>query len=558
MSVLESLLPGKNLLHIENCDIDEVESTITVKVSSVQTKVTCPICDFPTTKIHSHYERKLADLSWANYSTSLELRVRKFFCINNECFRRIFTERLPNTVVPWARRTIRFASQLKNIGLALGGTAGIRLSKQLGLKTSRNTLLNLVRTIPLPSFNSLKIIGVDDFCFRKCKTYGTIIVDLETNKPVTLLKDRSAETLSSWLKEHPGIKIVSRDRARAYEKGITEGASEAIQVADRFHLLQNLAQTLYEMFGIHSQEFKEVEKIRNQSSVIKDEENIVISTTPTLAPAPKKQQHSSEQRRTRRFEKYSYVWELHSQGWSAKAIAKKLGIGCTTVFRYLRNPTFIERRGRSDKGRSLVTPYQDYIIKRWNEGCRETKILFEEIKQQGFSGSYTTVSRYTTRLRECQGLKKRQRCSTKRLPKIIKPSKKPLTPYSAAWLILGSSDVSLMSKSEQEELIILLKAQSPSLREGIKLAENFISLVRQKQVWKLDSWLKRAYNSIVSPFKRFAKSLSEDYSAVKAAITMSWSNGPVEGQINRLKMLKRQMYGRAKLDLLTRRFLLQI
>ncbi|MEM9926907.1 MAG: transposase, partial [Cyanobacteria bacterium P01_D01_bin.50] len=377
-------------------------------------------------------------------------------------------------------------------------------------------------------------------------------------KPVTLLKDRSAETLSSWLKEHPGIKIVSRDRARAYEKGIKEGAPEAIQVADRFHLLQNLAQTLYEVFGTHNKEFKEVEKIRNQSSVIKDEENIVVSTTPTLAPAPTKQQKKAEQRRTRRFEKYQKIWELHSQGWSAKAIAKKLGIGCTTVFRCLRNPTFIERRGRSDKGRSLVTPYQDYIIKRWNEGCRETKILFEEIKQQGFSGSYTTVSRYTTRLRECQGLKKRQRYSTKRLPKIIKASKKPLTPYSAAWLILGNSDVSLISKSEQEELIMLLKAQSPSLKEGIELAQKFISLVRQKKVWKLDSWLKRAYNSTILPFKRFAKSLFEDYSAVKAAITMSWSNGPVEGQINRLKMLKRQMYGRAKLDLLTRRFLLQI
>ena len=189
MSVLESLLPGENILHIENCDINEAESTITVKVSSVQAKINCPICDFPTTKIHSHYERKLADLSWANYSTSLELRVRKFFCINTECFRRIFTERLPNTVVPWARQTIRFASQLKNIGLALGGAAGIRLSKQLGFNASRNTLLNLVRKIPLPLFDSLKIIGVDDFCFRKCKTYGTIIVDLETNKPVTLLKE---------------------------------------------------------------------------------------------------------------------------------------------------------------------------------------------------------------------------------------------------------------------------------------------------------------------------------------------------------------------------------
>lgn len=317
------------------------------------------------------------------------------------------------------------------------------------------------------------------------------------------------------------------------------------------------AQTLYELFGIHSKDLKEVEQAQYQNYLIKDEENIVVSTSPTDAPPPVKQKEKAEQRRATRLENHQKTWELHSQGMNAGVIAQKLGISRTTVFRNLRNPTFIERRGRSDKGRTLVSSYQDYIIKRWNEGCRETKILFEEIKEQGYSGSYATVTRYTARLRECQGLKKRQRYSTKRLPKIIKPSKKPLTPYSATWLILGSSD-SETSESEREELITSLKVQNPSLRQGIELAENFISLVRQRKEEELDSWLNQAYNSILSPFSRFAKSLLEDYSAVKAAVTMAWSNGPVEGQINRLKMLKRQMYGRAKIDLLTRRFLLQI
>lgn len=557
MEVLKSLLPDKNLLLLESCNIDEERAEIIVLVSSVQTSVKCPVCNETTHKIHSHYERKLADLSWANYSTLLQLRVRKFFCINTECKRRIFTERLTDIVAPWARRTMRLASRLTAVGLALGGAAGVSLSQRLGLNTSRNTLLNLVRRIPLPSSDSLKIIGVDDFCFRKGKTYGTIVVNLENNQPVTLLKDRSSETLSSWLKEHPGIKIVSRDRAKAYEKGIKEGAPDAIQVADRFHLLQNLAQTLYEVFGIYSKDLKEVEQLQNQASVIRDEENIVVVTSPTEAPPPIKQKQKAEQRRAKRQENHQKTWELHSQGMNARAIAQRLGISRTTVFRNLRNPTFVERRGRSDKGRGLVKPYQDYIIKRWNEGCRETKIIFEEIKQQGYVGSYATVTRYTARLRECQGLKKRQRFSTVRLPKIVKPSRKPLTPYSVTWLILGSSD-SGVSESQREELIMSLKAQSPNLREGIELAENFISLVSQRQKEELDSWLNRAYNSILSPFSRFAKSLLEDYSAVKASVTMSWSNGPVEGQINRLKMLKRQMYGRAKLDLLTRRFLLQI
>ncbi len=479
MKILENLLPDKNLLQLESCNLDEEQGIVKLLVSSIQTSAKCPVCNSPTHKIHSHYERKLADLSWANYSTSIELRVRKFFCINTECKRRIFTERLASIVLPWARRTTRFASQLTAIALANGGAAGVRLSQRLGFNISRNTLLNLVRRIPLPLFDSLKIVGVDDFCFRKCKTYGTIVVDLEKNRPVTLLKDRSAETLSSWLKEHPGIEVVSRDRAKAYEKGIKEGAPNAIQVADRFHLLQNLAQTLYEMFGIYSKDLKEVEQVYNQASVIKDEENIVVATYPSEAQPPVKQKQKAEQRRAKRKENHQKTWELHSQGMNAGVIAQKLGISRTTVFRNLRNPTFIERRGRSDKGRTLVSSYQDYIIKRWNEGCRETKIIFEEIKQQGYSGSYATVTRYTARLRECQGLKKRQRYSTKRLPKIIKPSQKILTPYSATWLILGSSNIDI-SESERDEIIMSLKTKNPSLKEGIELALNFISLVNQK------------------------------------------------------------------------------
>ncbi|GJD22664.1 transposase [Rivularia sp. IAM M-261] len=161
------------------------------------------------------------------------------------------------------------------------------------------------------------------------------------------------------------------------------------------------------MFGIHSKDLKEVEQVYNQASVIKDEENIVVATSPSEAPPPVKQKQKAEQRRAKRKENHQKIWELHSQGMNAGVIAQKLGISRTTVFRNLRNPTFIERRGRSDKGRTLVSSYQDYIIKRWNEGCRETKIIFEEIKQQGYSGSYATVTRYTARLRECQGLKKR-------------------------------------------------------------------------------------------------------------------------------------------------------
>lgn len=239
MELLYHLLPDKTNLQLETWHLDEAQASIKLMLFSTQALVKCPVCSKPTHRIHSRYERTLADLPWADHSITLQIRVRKFFCINTLCKRRIFTERLASVTAPWARRTLRLAQRLTDIGLALGGAAGVRLSQKLGFTASRNTLLSLVRRIPLPLVRKLSTLGVDDFCFRKGQTYGTIVVDLECSRPVALLKDRSAETLAEWLKAYPEIKIVSRDRALAYAKGIRQGAPDAIQVADRFHLLQN-------------------------------------------------------------------------------------------------------------------------------------------------------------------------------------------------------------------------------------------------------------------------------------------------------------------------------
>jgi len=210
IKVLCHLLPDKKYLQIEDWRIDEAQTTITLFILSVQTVIQCPICASQTHRIHSRYERKLADLSWADYRIILQMRVRQFFCLTANCKRRIFTERLANVTTPWARRTLRLAQQFTTVGLALGGAAGVKLSRRSGFPVSRNTLLRLVRKMPLPSVDSIQTLGVDDFAFRKRQTYGTILVDLEQSRPIALLKDRSADTLAEWLKAHPGIKIVSQ------------------------------------------------------------------------------------------------------------------------------------------------------------------------------------------------------------------------------------------------------------------------------------------------------------------------------------------------------------
>jgi transposase len=246
---------------------------------------------------------------------------------------------------------------------------------------------------------------------------------------------------------------------------------------------------------------------------------------------------------------------LRQQGWSGTAIAQDLGISKTTVFRYLGTAQFPERKGRSDRGRSLLDPYKGYFLQRWNSGCHEGKRLFQELKGQGYRGSYATVARYARRLRQTQGLEPRQPVKGRSPPKVIESKKLPLTVSRATWLVLRRPE---NRDEEDEQLLERLMAQNPNLAEAIELSQDLADLVRNREPKQLDIWLMRAAQSQSGPLVRFASRLVEDYEAVKAGVTLEWSNGQVEGQINRLKMLKRQMYGRAKLDLLSQRFLLAV
>ncbi len=407
MEIAQSLLPNSPFLRLENWQIDKISTQIILNVVSTQPLAYCPLCQQFAHRIHSHYERTLADLPWGEYQVLWQLQVRKFFCSNPNCQRHIFTERLANVVAPWARKTKRMAKRQRSIGLALGGIAGARLSQILDYTTSRHTLLRLLASSPLPSFQTPLALGVDDWAYRKGRNYGTILVNLQTHQPIALLPDRESETLSKWLKAHPGVVVISRDRSKAYEKGARLGAPKAIQVADRFHLLQNLAEALEKVFNDHSQELKAVETSLSSSPVICEQGSEAVRVP--LPSSPPEVVEKAQQRRSRRLAIYEQVMKLRQEGWSGKAIALKLGIGKTTVFRYLGFSQFPERKGRSDRGRSLIDPYSDYFLKRWNEGCHEGKQIFQELQKIGYRGSYATVARYAKRLRKAIGIKPRQK-----------------------------------------------------------------------------------------------------------------------------------------------------
>jgi transposase len=480
----------------------------------------------------------------------LQLRVRKWLCRNRACPRRIFTERLPTVAAPWARRTLRLAQRLIALGRALGGKAGVRLGHAWDLAVSRNTLLRGLRRQPAPSLPTPRVLGVDDFALRKRHTYGTILVDLARRQPVALLPDRTAETVVQWLREHPGVEVIARDRSSTYAEGARQGAPNATQVADRFHLLQNLAEALEPVFTTHDRALQAVNATMGQQPVPLPDGTVAVAVPPP--PTPPAEEARAAQRAARRQARYDEAWALHRQGWSTAAIAAQVGCSRRTIERYVQMPTWPGRQHRRHYGRSVLNPYKAYLLKRWNAGCHTAIPLFRELQLRGYPGSYRRVTAYVSRIRQAQGLPPRRQGRRQRLPVVAEPVAQPLTPRRVTWLVLRREAKRTATEAQQ---LAQLREQHPAVAEAIDLAEDFAHLVRQRQPERLDAWLQRATASTLEALQRFASGLREDYEAVKAGVTLPWSTSPVEGHINRLKMVKRQMFGRAHLDLLRRRFL---
>jgi len=273
---------------------------------------------------------------------------------------------------------------------------------------------------------------------------------------------------------------------------------------------------------------------------------------PPAPPAPAAERQS-EQSRARRLSQYEQVWELHQQGWSAEAVAQRVGISSRTVFRFLQHTTFPERQPRRQFKATLLDPFKTYLTDRWNAGCHNASKLFCEMQTQGFAGNYGLVAAYVRRMRTAQGATSKPH-TTAAPVKVTEPSEKPLTPKRATWLVLRREDKRENAEADHA-LLDQIQAQNSELAKAIALSQDFAELLRRRQPEKLDSWLERAAQSALKAFERFASGLREDYEAVKAGLTLPWSTGPVEGQINRLKMLKRQMFGRANIDLLRLRVL---
>lgn len=558
MDLLPYLLPLGTSFRVAGLIIDADADQVSVELDAIAVGCPCPSCHHLAERIHSHYWRSVVDLPWAALLVHLHLHVRKFFCDNPACPRKIFTERLPNVVAPSAKRTLRLAQQQQQLGLALGGNPSARVSAELDRGASRNTFLRLVRRLPLPEPQAPEVIGIDDWAWKKGQRYGTIIVDLERQCPIALLNDREAETVTAWLKEHPTVRIIARDRAGAYAEGAISGAPHAIQVADRFHLLQNLADTLLPVFEAHAKLLREatgdVTPDGQSSLVVQPTVPARIEDAARALPPPRqspKHQAQSAQRRAARLERFERVRELHDKGWSLRAIGRELGLNRGTVRKFLRAPDFPERQPRVLRQPGVLEPFIPYLVERWNAGCRNGTALWKELGERGYTGKRGTVLTFVTRLRRALGIPTGKRTILD--GKVVVPEPRPLTPRNAVWQVLQRPE---KQDEATEERIRKLRQAHLELDEAITLTEGFATLIRARDPASLDGWLEQAAASTLKPFQSFAASLRRDYAAVRAGVEQQWSTGPVEGEINKLKMVKRTMFGRAGFPLLQRRILL--
>ena len=551
-------------------DVCLEQETLILVLKSSQTSAACPECTHPSTRMRGRYTRILADLPCQGRVVRVRLEVRRFVCRTRGCPRTTFAEGFPRLTRAYARRTLRQAEALTEVAFAEGGKAGAKLAKRLAMPTSRDTLLRLIRSTDLPRSKTPQVLGLDDFAWKKGDRYGTLLVDLQAHCPVEVLPDREAATVVRWLRTHRGVKIISRDRAGAYAEAATRGAPRAQQVADRYHILVNLRDALKGTLARTSGSLPEVAAERGEphASSQAAKASLEASRAPAenapqdvRAGAPQDQLEASgvrplsvaEQRRlisrANRLARYEQIIALHREGLSQRAIARHLHVSRKVVQHSVRAGTFPER-APTGKRQSKLAPYLPYLRKRWEEGCHNGLQLARELQAQGFRGSASLVGKLIGDWRaRLPGPPERVRGKKRQA---APPARRRLSPRHASWLFVKDPE---QLTADQQVLIERICREHADLQELYQLGQDFVQMVKQRQARRLDTWLVRAHQSSSVELRGFASGIKRDYAAVKAALTLPWSQGQVEGQITRLKFLKRQMYGRAHFEMLRSRVL---
>jgi transposase len=543
MKTSASLSPAPNLNVV---GVQRRDQVWTVTVDSRQ-PVRCPGCGTQSKSRHSFYSRTLRDLSAQGATVVIDARLARWRCRNERCDRRIFTERLPGLAAPFARQTARLAEVVRLVGHSMGGRPSERLMRRLGMPVSDTTILRSLKGhARFGSANSaVRVAGIDDWAWRKGASYGTIIVDLERRRVVDLLADRSAETTADWLKKHSEVEVVSRDRAGLYAEAARQGAPQARQVADRFHLVQNFRESVERQLGLFEAAIPE--------SRVKERGGQPLTPLPARSVRPSdavtQRRLMSRGRLAVRQKLFDEIRVLFEGGDSVRKIARKLGLGLRRVERWVRR---IELPDLSTMESKPCTPayFGALLARLWAEGITKVRHLLAEIRNRGYTGSFSHLARFLApwrRRRPPPDAAEQEELAPVLVRTIDPMTGRVISPLTAAALCVKPRG---QMTARQIANLDALKSASTEFGAMRRLAMRFQGLLRGGTPEPLDSWLIDARASGIYAMQRFAKTIRQDLEAVQNAVMEPWSNGQTEGQINKLKTLKRAMYGRAGLELL--------
>jgi transposase len=518
VELLNVLVPHLAGIHVER--VVASGRVVRLEAATRGSEAACPACGQTSRRVHSRYERWLADRGVGGREVSIRLQVRRFFCGDPHCPRRIFAEQVSGLTERYRRCSPALRAMLAEIGLATGGRAGARMTRKLDAARSRTTLLRLVRALPDPTPSPLRAVGVDEFALRRGHTYGTVLVDMETRRPVDVLADRTSTTLAAWLEKHPAIQVVCRDRAGPYAEGVSSGAPQARQVADRWHLLKNLVEV--------------VERIlrRNRAALVDtppEAESSACDVGPTPIEGP---------RAARTRQRHHDVHALADRGLNLITICRTLKLDPKTVNRYLRVASPEDLITPDAQRATTLDRFKDYLMDRFADGCTNAARLWTELHAQGYRGHRRTVRRYLNTLAAGTVQRKRPEEYTVRQVR--------------QWILRRPDRLDPHDRDRLQAIC----ARCPTIAATTELAQSFARLLRQLLGRDLGAWFQMVEAVDIPELCSFAASLRKDWAAVQAGLTLPWSSGAVEGHVNRIKMLKRQMYGRANLDLLRCRVLL--
>lgn len=510
--VVSSLMPAG--LVVES--MTESEAGIVVLARAGAPERACPMCGRTSRRIHSRYVRTVSDLPFAGRRVELRLTTRRFVCEAPFCRRRIFAERFElGIVAERSRRSSRLECIVHHLGLALGGRPAASFARRLMLPVSNDTLLRVVRRRASLPTEALKVVGIDDWAWRRNHRYGSIICDLERRRIVALLPDREIATVAAWLGDHREIAIVSRDRGGGYGEAAAKALPKAIQVADRWHLMENASAAF-------------TDAVRKSMRPIRAAIGATI-ITPELLTSAERLQYDCY---VRREETNTAILKLAGDGVPIKQIVRLTGHSRKLVRQVIRGQRTDVFRVRQ----SSLEAWLPWLDEQWSSGCHNGTELWRRLQTMGFPGSLRVVSEWSTRRRRAET------ASDQQLQKV--PSARTI-----ARLMTTARDH--LSKAETVTIAVI-EAGVPMLADARRIMNDFHVMIRKKDAARLDPWIAEASPSLIASF---ARGITNDKSAVRAAITQPWSNGQTEGQITKLKLVKRQMYGRGKLDLLQARLI---